>query len=213
MQLANEEVTIINVYNPRSNGPRLQTWDTIQQAIHLANGEVILLGDFNAHHPSWGGPQAACEPQSDHLHTAATANGLLLLTPCGLPTWRRGIQRSVIDLTFASEAIERVVQFCGPVDRWATMQDHIPIDIHISIMAPEPAPSRRYAMEKLDKDGLRQHLNQSNWMHAPCPLTALQQALQEGLEKHCPKARPCTHANPQWSPRASELLAGARRAR
>ncbi len=210
MQLADKEVTIINVYNPRSNGPRIQTWDTIQQAIHLVKGKIILLGDFNAHHPSWGGPQAAHESQSDHLHTAATTNGLLLLTPCRLPTWRRGVQQSVIDLTFASEAIERVVQFCGPVDQWATMQDHIPIDIHISIRAPKPAPSRQYAMEKLDKEGLWQHLNQSNWIHASCQLTALQQTLQKDPEKHCPKARPCVHTNPQWSPRALELLASAR---
>ena len=208
-----KDITIINVYNPRSNGPQIQTWKTIQQATHEAKGEIILLGDFNAHHPSWGGPQAACEAQSEHLRTATIASGLSLLTPCGLPTWKRGNQQSVIDLTFASEAVRDLVQFCGPMDHWATMQDHIPIDIQIALSAEEPAPSKRYALERLDKEGLTQHLCQSGWACAPCPLTALQQTIQEGLEKHCPKARPSVQANPQWSPRASELLAGARRAR
>jgi len=208
-----KDMTIINVYNSRSNGPQIQSWEAIQRAIQEAKGEILLLGDFNAHHPSWGGPQAASEAQSEHLRTATVANGLSLLTPCGLPTWKRGSQQSVIDLTFASEAISKLVLFCGPVDHWATIQDHIPIDIQIAMPTKEPAPSKRYALEKLDKERLEQHLQQSGWARALCPLTALQQAIHEGLEKHCPKARPCTYANPQWSPRASELLAGARRAR
>lgn len=208
-----KDITIINVYNPRSNGPQIQTWQTIQQAIREAKGEIILLGDFNAHHPSWGGPQAAREAQSEHLCTATIAIGLSLLPPCGLPTWKRGNQQSVIDLTFASEAIRDLVQFCGPMDHWATTQDHIPIDIQITLPTEEPAPSKRYALERLDKEGLTQYLCQSGWAHAPCPLTALQQTIQEGLKKHCPKARPSVQANPQWSPRASELLVGARRAR
>ena len=78
---------------------------------------------------------------------------------------------------------------------------------------PEPVPSRRFALEKLNEEGLWEHISQSNWVGAPCPLTTLQRTLQEGLERHCPKAHPCAHANPQWPPRASELLAGARRAR
>jgi len=47
-----KDMTIINVYNSRSNEPQIQTWQTIQQAIHEAEDEIILLGDFNAHHPS-----------------------------------------------------------------------------------------------------------------------------------------------------------------
>jgi len=99
------------------------------------------------------------------------------------------------------------------VDRWAATQDHILIDIHLLVATPEPVPSRRFALEKLNEEGLWEHISQSNWVGAPCPLTTLQRTLQEGLERHCPKAHPCAHANPQWPPRASELLAGARRAR
>lgn len=208
-----KDMTIINVYNPRSNGPQIQTWQTIQQALREAKGEIMLLGDFNAHHPSWGGPQAACETQSEHLRTATMASGLSLLTPCGLPTWKRGNQQSVIDLTFASEAIRELVQFCGPMDHWATTQDHIPIDIQIALPTEELVPSKRYALERLNKEELTRYLRQSGWACAPCPLAALQQTIQKGLEKHCPKARPSAQANPRWSPRASELLAGARRAR
>ena len=45
------EITIINVYNPRGDGPQIRTWLEVRTAIEEAKGEIILLGDFNAHHP------------------------------------------------------------------------------------------------------------------------------------------------------------------
>lgn len=53
IQTAGGPLELINVYNPRDNGPRVRTWNTIAQAIEAASGEIILLGDFNAHHPEW----------------------------------------------------------------------------------------------------------------------------------------------------------------
>jgi chromodomain-containing protein len=41
----------------------------------------------------------------------------------------------------------------------------------------------------------------------------LQRAIYEGLEANCPRVRCCPRASQKWSPRASELLVGARRAR
>lgn len=102
------------------------------------------------------------------------------------------------------------MQFCGPMDHWATTQDHIPIDIQIALPTEEPVPSKQYALKKLNKEKLAQHLSQSGWAFTH---TALQRTIQEGLEMCCPKARPGIYANPQWSPRASELLVGARQAR
>lgn len=55
IQAANGTLGIINVYNPPDNGPRIRMWSQIERALKEAKGEVILLGDFNAHHPVWGG--------------------------------------------------------------------------------------------------------------------------------------------------------------
>jgi exonuclease III len=53
IKTATEDITIINVYNPRNNGPRIQTWPQIAQALDdiSQDKEIILLGDLNAHHP------------------------------------------------------------------------------------------------------------------------------------------------------------------
>ena len=42
---------------------------------------------------------------------------------------------------------------------------------------------------------------------------ALQATLQEALDKYCPRARTSPQAQRNWTPQASELLAGARQAR
>ena len=117
LRTIDNHLTIINVYNPRSNGPRIQTWEKIAEAIAEVEGEIILLGDFNAHHPAWGGTQAANEPQSGHLLIETSRRGLQLLTPKGELTWKRGMQQSVIDLTFATERTRNTLLHCGPEDK------------------------------------------------------------------------------------------------
>jgi len=204
---------VINVYNPRGNNPRIGTWETVRKALSLAEGNIILLGDFNAHHPAWGGVQAASEPQAEHLLLEAARHNLHLLTPAGEPTWKRGRLESVIDLTFATSEIQTSLIHCGPRDSWATTQDHIPIDIRLNLALPPKPESRRYALQKLDTTGLAAHVRDSRWWQQEDPLSHLQATLEEGLPKLCPKAKPSPFAKRNWSPRASELLAGARRAR
>ena len=45
------KVTILNVYNPRTGGPRLREWPRINTALEEAQGEILIVGDFNTHHP------------------------------------------------------------------------------------------------------------------------------------------------------------------
>ena len=67
IQTEDGNLSIINVYNPQDNGPRIRTWARIEKALNDAEGEIILLGDFNAHHPAWGGIHVEREPQASHL--------------------------------------------------------------------------------------------------------------------------------------------------
>ena len=67
IQVEEGYLSIINVYNPPDNGPRIRMWPQIEKAIKDAAGEVILLGDFNAHHPVWGGGHVQRDPEAIHL--------------------------------------------------------------------------------------------------------------------------------------------------
>jgi hypothetical protein len=213
LQIQTDEAltTIINVYNPRGNAPSIGEWPRVQEAIANAKGEIILLGDFNTHHSQWGGIGIACEQQGDHLLNATKREGLQLLTQQGEITWKRGDQESTIDLTFATQALSTRVEYCGTEDQWALTQDHIPIKITLDLrVSDEPQETHtRYALKKLNLEGLSNDLQRSQLG----TLEAIQQTLEALLPRHCPKAKPSPRARPEWSPRASELLAGARRAR
>ena len=208
-------VTIINVYNPQVRGPRVQEWPRIELALQEAQGEVILLGDFNAHHTQWGGVGVACDQDAQHLLDTTHNLDLTLLTSQGETTWRRGLQNSVIDLTFASPGISGRVVYCGPEERWAMPQDHIPIKIIVDVgqLRDTHAKRMRYALYRLDIEGLTHALRLSNWQQAENSLEALHSTLQDLLPRYCPESKPCHRARPNWSLQAAELLAGARRAR
>ena len=210
------KLTVVNVYNPISHGPRIGEWPQIDKAIEEAQGEILLLGDFNTHHSEWGGRGVACDQSANHLLIETRRRELQLLTPEGLTTWRRGQQNTVIDLTFASYAISQRVAFCGPEERWALPQDHIPIRVSIDteVNAGEQNAKRmRYALSRLDIDGLIKALRETGWQESPYPLQSLHEALVTHLPQHCPKARPSPRARPTWSSRATLLLVDARRAR
>jgi len=213
VQATDGPIELINVYNPRGNGPRISTWTTIEKVIEAAPGRVILLGDFNAHHSEWGGIQALCEAQSEHLLIETQRWDLHLLNPKGVATWKRGQRESVIDLVFASGSLKESVIHCRPREDWAVAQDHIPIDLCFNVETLPRPPCKRFAISKLDRPGLIKHIEATNWQNQTNPLDALQRALGEGLEINCPRVRPSPRASRKWSPRASELLAGARRAR
>src|SRR5437016_4273900 len=67
IQLEDRLIYLVNIYNPRSSSPRAQAWGAIEAALDEAEGEILLVGNFNAHHPTWGGPRAASETQAEHL--------------------------------------------------------------------------------------------------------------------------------------------------
>jgi hypothetical protein len=213
MRINGENLRVINVYNPRDVGPRIKTWDTIRTATEGYEGHLILAGDFNCHHPVWGGRATATEPQAEHLLTETRRRGLEIATPEGIPTWRRNQMHSVIDLTFTSPGITARTLRCRPRDDWAVAQDHIPIDISIALAPPKQPPSKRYALQRAEWDKITLRIRHTEWETAEEPIAALQDTIRQALEDYCPKARPSIRANPHWSPEASEFLAGTRRAR
>jgi hypothetical protein len=207
-------INIINIYNPRSQSREFKIWKYIQEALAQCKDEVLLLGDFNTHHPTWGGDHIKTEHQATHLIHKTQEEGLDLLTPKAVPTWKRGTQESVIDLTFGTHKVKNAILYCGPKDEWAYTKDHIPILINLDFSLTKHAmPRKKFMLEKLKIDEFRNQIKNSAWETTQQPLTTLQQTIQKALKIHCPKTQPSQYARANWSPRAAELLAGQRRAR
>jgi Reverse transcriptase (RNA-dependent DNA polymerase)/Endonuclease-reverse transcriptase len=209
------KLTIINVYNPRDTGLRIKEWTRVQEALQQAQGEILLLGDFNTHHPAWGDIGIACEAAAEHLRNKTKKQDLKLTTPADETTWRRGRQATVIDLTFMTTTLQERLLFCGPEERWAMLQDHISIRINLDLQSGtnKQATRKRYALAKLDLEKLRAVVRVSRWAASTSPLESLQAILEEQLLLACPKSNPCPRARPEWSPLAASLLTRVKQAR
>jgi hypothetical protein len=109
-------ITIFNIYNPnplppydRLDGlPRGCMLPKLNNALRRMNGpnhSTVVVGDFNLHHPRWGGPEARynCRAAAEYLIEVTENNGLELGFEPGLitrPAKGAGINPSTIDLSF-----------------------------------------------------------------------------------------------------------------
>ncbi len=213
LQLQGTLVTIINCYRPTDTVETTQmAEDNMRTALQERVGETILLGDFNAHHPRWG-LTGRCDPAAERLIEQSEEAELVLLTPAGIPTYKKGQIKSVIDLTFATKEIERMRVRCGPVDDWALTRDHIPILLELRATVGSKEERKRYAISKLDRAQLIQDLQASHWAEEEEPLLALHKNLRKAMKEHCPRTRTAAVRRPEWTERISQLTKLVRQAR
>ena len=83
IRLEGMSVIIINIYNPINNKKVIIIEKSIKLALDKVEGEIILLKNFNAHHPTWGGRAAATKTQSEYLLRKTKRRTLYLLTSQG----------------------------------------------------------------------------------------------------------------------------------
>jgi exonuclease III len=99
LSLAEKKVHILNVYRPgattdRDKGTQLlhELRETLADQLvrrtsendqETAEKPLILLGDFNLHHPSWGGDFTTADREADTLVEMINSFGLNLLLPRG----------------------------------------------------------------------------------------------------------------------------------
>ena len=124
---ANGDIHIHNLYN---HGSRMSL-DDIVQGIDL-DGEHIIAGDFNLHHPRWGGEKAQRPERT--ANQLAALESLTLITPVGYPTWRKSTgsaTTSTIDLTFITNELQKSILSCRPREDLDIDSDHTPMETQI----------------------------------------------------------------------------------
>ena len=78
-----------------------------------APGQHLIVGDFNLHHPLWGGldvPQT--HAAADILIEGIVEHQLELLLPLGTITCEKNHKHSTLDLTLATEGLANRVANC-----------------------------------------------------------------------------------------------------
>ncbi|RYP82468.1 hypothetical protein DL769_001661 [Monosporascus sp. CRB-8-3] len=131
------EVQIHNVYN-RNKEIDL---DELSRACMSNKPESALLGDFNLHHPLWGGDQVhdACE-RGNKLCRLTQIAGMTCLTSPGAITYSRsfgfnGRYCSTIDLTFAGRHVASRASRCKVLDVRGFETDHRIVETTLNVVA------------------------------------------------------------------------------
>ena len=101
------KIVVHSVYNPSpvsmtaTEGP--SSLPELTQALDR-DGEHIVMGDFNLHHPYWTGPRSfSAHAMADKLINITTAARLDLLLPPGTITRQTHGQNTTINLIFSHE--------------------------------------------------------------------------------------------------------------
>lgn len=108
--------SLVNTYFPAG----VQDTRYLDTAIANSQKNVILVGDFNSHHVSWGFRTDTC---GRRLCDWTLSNHFSCLNS-GVHTFVRGQSRSALDLTFVSSSIS--ITSWNTVDS-GTNSDHLPI--------------------------------------------------------------------------------------
>jgi exonuclease III len=162
IHLGGRTLHIHNCYNPPPKlltSRNLATLQLLPQALSHP-GEHMLVGDFNLHHPLWGGTLLPTQHTlADDLIEAMAHSNMELILPQGTVTWRSGNSMSTLDLTFATSGIAEQVLQCQPCEELDSDSDHIPIITSIETSVPQqperlPQPQWR----KADWEKVREYL-------------------------------------------------------
>ncbi|GES66033.1 hypothetical protein ATETN484_0014000100 [Aspergillus terreus] len=166
-------LVVHNVYNDLAK-TTLDQLDVELARTHTAMTEHVVVGDFNLHHPAWGG--------SDVPHVEIEAEGLLglmdrhrfeLLTEAGTATWSRGSLQSTIDLTWVSASLRDRLVLWERADDLDSDSDHYPLRTRLDVATTPVEVVRRRNWKKADVEQLislvRERLDPPHLILSPNP--------------------------------------------
>lgn len=113
-------LTMYNVYNEVGTETLEMVADSIAQEESPRN--LVLLGDFNLHHPLWSHRQSVSGQDAEDLLEIIQDHQLELLTAPGTPTYRWKDGETTIDLTFASEEVSTRLIHCKSTSAWIAIR-------------------------------------------------------------------------------------------
>ena len=122
-------IHVHNVYNPCQTSRNGNVLAQIQKFLQETGGNVenILLGDFNLHHPLWGGRGVEADEDAETLIMLTEKTHLKQVLSPGTITWQRRESKSTLDLVFLSPLLRDSLLECQISFSSNTHSGHEPI--------------------------------------------------------------------------------------
>jgi hypothetical protein len=214
-------IRIFNIYNECGT---TNTVDLHHQILMNSRDQVMLMGDFNPHHPAWAGVNSIQDHGSDRLIELRDAVDLDLWMGPGTITRDQSSKQTTIDLSFGSPSLTNRLVACEIAMDCHADSDHLPIRVLGDIETPaSPNDTKRRlwkAMdtEKFDKfvsDNLTMLQSRVHSLDTPRQIddvvNHLIDIVQRGVQESTPWANPSQQANPSWTKDCGEAVKDSRR--
>ncbi|KAJ1299357.1 hypothetical protein OPQ81_011877 [Rhizoctonia solani] len=210
-------ILICNVYNPCNANTPLPHISTLLRA---HRGHMILLGDFNRHHPDWD------ESRNAHLFTSAALdlaqplldlvnNAALVMTlPRDLPTLQSTSSKNYTrpDNVFVSPALVEFLTSCNtvPASR-PPCTDHFPITTALNLTVTEAPNITKPNFKKTDwllfRQALTDRLEQlpgprriNSQEEIDARVADIMKAINEAVQASTPDLKLCSRSKRWWTP-------------
>ncbi|XP_065092031.1 uncharacterized protein LOC135712853 [Ochlerotatus camptorhynchus] len=200
-------LSVINIYLPHGKIPDLL--NKLQRALALIDGPLLLLGDVNGHHPSWGSPKA--NPRGSTIAELIESLDLVTLND-GSSTFVRGQYETTIDISAASPAITGRLL-------WKTLEDpagsdHYPIIISLGDDPPETSRRPRWLYDQADWKLFNDNVTQAYIDHPATSMEEFMGIITEAANIAIPKTSPNPGRKPLhwWCPEAKSAIKARRKA-
>lgn len=165
--------------------------------------ESIIVGDFNIHHPAWGGESVNADARSNTLMELIDDYGLTQHVPVGSQTYLPMISAhrpSTLDLAFTTQGLKDRVIKCGIRDDMDHGSDHMPIENVVDVSLREREETRDFDYKKTNIPNfmpeVRTHMYGKTRQLYPRSINTytghLLDAVEEALELHTPKKKPAS---------------------
>ena len=195
IQLPDGPITVICVYSPPPGSTSRSDLPAIE-ALHAEPQprRTVLVGDFNVHHPVWGGYNVRPHKAADKLLQLAESWRLQLITPPGTPTWtRRGCMDSTIDLAWATDDLRAAYDGYAPY----AGSDHLPQAIRVAGLRTDRQDRPRRSWKTADYNQAKAeaaHLPQPGRLETPEEIDSYTETLTKELTRIADLVAPLRHS-------------------
>lgn len=223
------KIHVINTYNPPPLSHSSKELGTLKHLPDLLSktGRHILVGDFNLHHPRWGGLTVLSHHKlAEDLIEILGNKDMELVLPEGTITWSNRGSQSTLDLVFLSKELEGLVATCQPACELEASSDHIPISTQLIVQASsedEVKPCPQWKKADWDEFNVRldaklMELKEYNFdldSHEAIDqrVSSITKTIQKIIQEIIPIAKPSKFAKPYWTNQCSEAVKDTRKAR
>lgn len=224
VQTDNGPINIHNVYNPSPQSEtqrRPGTLPMLRKQLRKP-GKHVIVGDFNLHHPLWGGTrQITQQASADILIDILDEFDLVPVLEPGTITWERQNAISTIDLVFVTSSLVESLIHCRVRDDLQYSSDHKPISTAFMLTVPEEARPIRRAWKKTDEKKLVRLVVEGLPKVEKLPLNtredldgavvSLAELIQGAIECAVPIAKPYKAARSFWNSDCTEKIQTTKR--